>query len=259
MAKKTQTAVETVVKDQAVAEMPADLAEFEGAGTENIGSDDIRPPRLMIAQAGSPQVKKAETKYIEGLKEGDIFNDLSGQNYGDGTEKPLEVVVINMLGARAMELRSMEEGGGIIDNDVPLDDPRCQWTEDEEGNSVKPVATKFYDYLVWLPETQEMLALSMKSTQIKVARDLNSMVKMPLFGKRPPAWARTFLVTTAMEKNEAKQSWAGWRFRLKDGLTPVETRQMCATLYKTFEKKNIVIDREPDMGDAPESATAGEM
>jgi hypothetical protein len=154
-----------------------DLINYPGKGDEiKFETDDVRPPRLGLAQSNSPQVKRGNPKTIDGLREGDLFNDLTQQVYGEG---PLEIVVIRYLGHRAMQFRDMKEGGGVIDFNVPLDDPRCQFTDGPpdpvtgKPTRVKPIATHFYDYLVWLPETSEIVALSMKGTSLKAAKESN--------------------------------------------------------------------------------------
>lgn len=230
-----------------LAEIPADLMQHSGQGTESIGSDDVKPPRLMICQSGSPQRKPDDPKQIVGLNELDMFNDLSQEIYGRG---PLKIVVIRCLGSRHIEFAPMEEGGGVKDYDVRPGDPRTLFTTDEGGERVKPVATKFYDYLVWLPEHSEVLVLSMKSTQLKVAMRLNGLLKLPLkIGDRvlpnPPAWARTFELTTAMEKRD-NYSWGNYGLR-QVGITDDESRAICASLAESYKNKNVQIDRDnPD-------------
>lgn len=238
---------------QPPAPVPADLIRDAGRGTENIGADDVRPPRLLICQAGSPQRKPDDAKQIVGLQELDMFNDLSGEIYGRG---PLNFIVISSLGSRHIEFAPMSEGGGVIDYDVAPDDPRAQFTS-ENGKRVKPVATKFYDYLAWLPEQQELVALSMKSTQIKTAIKLNGLLKLPLRVNgaviaEPPAWARTFALETKMDKKDT-YSWGSYNLKTI-GVTPEETRDICSTLADVYSKKRIVIEREDDPdpdGDEP--------
>lgn len=232
--------------DTAMTDIPDDMIRDAGKGTEEIGSDDVRPPRLLLCQSGSPQRKPDDPKQIAGLQELDMFNDLSGEIYGRG---PLKFTVIRSLGSRHIQFAPIDEGGGVIDFDVPADDPRTQFTTNDEGERVKPVATKFYDYLVWLVDQQEMVALSMKSSQIKTAIKLNGLMKLPLkIGERilanPPAWARTFSLETKMDKDK-NYSWGS--FNLKQvGTTPEEVRQMCSTLAEIYKRKNIVIEREDD-------------
>jgi len=250
MAPKKDQAVEKVQSEQGLMteEDAAELMKYSGAGTEGLGSDDVRPPRLALAQAGSPQVKRGDPKEIEGLRECDMFNDLTGQSYGQG---PVRVVVVTCLGPRHIEFAPMESGGGIIDGNVRANDPRTQFTVDPKDPTkrIKPIATKFYDYLVWLPEYQELMAFSMKGSQLKVASRLNSLAKYPLkigtqMVMNPPAWARTFSIGAVMEKDD-KYSWANFTLKL-EGLTDRETRALAAQLHETYSKKNIVIDRDND-------------
>lgn len=230
--------------------IPADLEKYAGMGTESLGKEDVRPPRLCLAQAMSPQVKRGEMKYIEGLREGNLFNDLSGEVYGDG---PVDIVVVTCLGARGVLFAPLDQGGGILEANIPTTDPRMQFTTDPEtGERKKPKATKFYDYLIWLPDQQELMALSMKGTQLKVAVTMNSLLKLPLkiegnIMMRPPAWARTFSLGTAMQKKDA-YSWANFTVRVR-GITPTETREMAANLHEAYASKNIVIEREPGQDD----------
>lgn len=244
--------IQTQDTTRTLAEIPEDLVRDAGRGVENIGTEDVRPPRLLICQAGSPQRKPDDPKQIAGLQELDMFNDLSGDIYGRG---PLNFAVISSLGHRHIEFAPMDEGGGVIDFDVPDDDPRAQFTTDDEGKRVKPVATKFYDYLIWLIERQELVAFSLKSTQIKTAIKLNGLLKLPLkiegrIFMNPPAWARTYTISTKMEKDK-EYSWGGYNLSTV-GITDVDTREMCKLLADTYAKANVIIER-----DAPEADAAG--
>jgi len=245
---KTEVAAVPGEETKALAAIPADLVQHAGQGTQNLGKEDARPPRLMICQSGSPQRKPDDPKEIEGLRELDLFNDLTGEIYGRG---PLRFVVVLCLGARHIEFNPMEDGGGVKDYDVKPGDPRTQFTTDQaSGERVKPVATKFYDYVVWLPDYSDVVALSMKSTQLKVAMRLNgllmSALKIPGAGvvPNPPSWARTFELGTAMEK-DAQYSWGN--FTLKSvGITEEETRSICAGLAQQWSQKNIIIERDQE-------------
>lgn len=237
--------------DQAFDVVPDDLMRDAGRGTEDITSDDVKPPRILICQAGSPYRKPDDPKQIPGLQELDMFNDLSGDNYGRG---PLKFVVLKALPPKYIEFRDMEEGGGVIDFDVKASDPRTQFTTDDEGKRHKPVATMFRDFLVWLPERQEPAVLSMKGSQLKVAVQLNGKIKQPLRGdlvhpglagkiiQDPPAWARTFSLKTKMDK-DATYSWGAYSLT-QEGVTPTATRELCSQLATSFAKKNIIIERE---------------
>lgn len=240
-------------KEQALAAIPEDLRRDAGRGTENIGPEDVRPPMIKLCQSGTPQRKMDDPKQIPGLNELDIFNDLSGEIYGRG---PLKFVVLDTLKPKYMEYRPMDQGGGVIDFDVPPNDPRTQFTNGPDGKRMKPIATMYRDYLVWLPDHQELGVLTFKSTQLSVAVQLNGKMKLPIKGEvihpslkgqvlmDPPAWARTFSVTTVMERKDAF-AWGNYNLKM-EGLTPQSVRETCALLAETYAKKNIIVEHEQE-------------
>lgn len=241
--------------------LPADLEGHQGHGTEGIGAQDVRPPRLVLAQSGSPQTKKIDEKYIPGLTEGDLFNDLTRAIY----KRPLEFVVVKYLGKRAIEFYTEEErkqngGQKVKDANVPLTDPRCQPTFDKAGDWVPPIADIFADYLVFLPATTEIVTLSFKNKDLSrngAATQLNSLMKyiLNLDGvvlTNPPAWARSFQLDTA-GKTDGQHSWSVLLVKTI-GVAPVETRKVAASLYSQFQDANIVVDAEQEPEAKPEPA-----
>lgn len=232
--------------------VPDDLRQSAGLGTEKIGTDDVRPAQLKLCQAGTPQRKTDDPKQIAGLNELDFFNELSGSNYG----RSVQIVVINMLGHRNVEFKPGELGT-VLDRDVPDNDPRAQWPVDEhghsllddKGNKLKPAATKYFNYLVWVPSTAEIVVLSISSTQIPVAIKLNGMLKLPLkingaIIGQPPSWARTFELSSFMDK-DGEFSWGAMNLKIV-GVTDQSTRELCASLYESYAKKKIDIDYSAD-------------
>jgi len=245
MTKNTEpTKAMTVTEPAGALALPTDLAGAQGQGTEGIGRKDIRPPRLVLAQSGHPQTKKGNPKTIDGLHEGDLFNDLTRQNYGAG---PIDVVIVKFLGKRAIEFYPMPPNGpgGIRDFQVPIDDPRTKFTTDADGKTVKPKATVFFEYLAWLPASQEMVAVSMKNTQTKVAKDLNTLLTYPLVIDKkvvahPQAWARTFSLGTAMETRNG-YTFANFTLTPK-GITDPELRELAQTIFESLAGKTVVVD-----------------
>ncbi|KKM78483.1 hypothetical protein LCGC14_1359440, partial [marine sediment metagenome] len=67
-----------------------DFIEVGTAGTEDITADDLKLPRLAIAQGLSPQMLPDDSAHIEGLKLFELFNDLTDEIYGKG---PLTFIV----------------------------------------------------------------------------------------------------------------------------------------------------------------------
>lgn len=233
------TALET--RQTVALERPSFIKEGDTRGTENISTADIKPPALRIAQAMSPETKRSEgALYIDGLREGELFNSSSREVFGEG---PIGLVIINQLGHRHVEFAPKGEGG-VLDFNVPDGDPRTEFTEIErDGKRIreKPRATKFYDYLVWaIPADgrQLMMTLSMKSTQLKKAVQLNTI----LAGSKMPSFAHLFQASAVPEKRGAN-SFYGWRIDAV-GYVSEEQYNEASRLYDKMKGKKIEVETE---------------
>lgn len=178
-----------------------DWMEASKDGTEHITQADMQMPRLLLAQKMSPEVDSSESRYIEGLKIGDFFNGLTKEVYGKG---PLHFVVLRADPPRGVEFIPREEGGGVRDPNVPLDDPRMSFGPAGE----KPVATKFYDFIILLlplnaDPMSRMVALSFKSTGIKIAKQLNGLITL----RNQAVYRGVYRLTSKeMQNNQGKWS-----------------------------------------------------
>lgn len=151
---------------------PAYLQDDQREGLETITRKDMSIPRLALAQALSPQVTEGDPNLIPGLKPGDLFNPVTKQNYGQS----VEVQIVHKDRPRAMLYRSIDEGGGVIDPDVPLNSPLLKWGNSGDKKADKPKATLFFDYVAILLPQRELIALSFKSSGIKVAKALAGLI-----------------------------------------------------------------------------------
>jgi hypothetical protein len=155
-------------------------------GKQNIDRDDVTLPRIAIAQKTNPQLEPDKAEYIEGLKLFELFNTLTKENYHQG---PLDFVIIRM-DKRAMQF---DINNNVVDRDVPLTDPRLEWTTGADGQRQKPEATLFYDYIVLLAESRLPAVLSLKGTGIKVAKKVNAFLQLA----PGPAWAVKYRLTSS--------------------------------------------------------------
>lgn len=220
-------------------ERPDTAQKGDDRGRETMERDDIQMPRLALAQALSPQIEEGNAKLIANLKIGELFNDLEGTIYGKG---PLYFAIIRRDKPRGIQFAPIEEGGGVIDMNVPLDDPRMQFTM-EGGKKVKPVATKFYDFIIVLlggtnVKPMTVVALSFKGGGLKVAKQLNGLVTM-----RDAALFKGVYKVEAKIKQVPKPHYiyvienAGW--------AGPELEPLLEVAWKTFADKKIAIQREP--------------
>jgi len=170
-------------------------------GTEHITSDDVMMPRLGLAQAISNEVNKQHADYIDGLGVGDFWNTVTGKIYGPG---PMTFSILVAHPPRAIEFAPLSDGGGVVDPNVPLTDPRMAFGEDGSP----PQATKFYDYVLWLHESDEMIAMSLARSAIKAAKSLNGLIRM-----RGTAVFTGRYTVTSVQKTSSHGNYESWRFR----------------------------------------------
>jgi hypothetical protein len=228
---------------------PSFIQEGDRRGTENITTKDIRPPALRLAQALTPETKRSESSYIDGLTEGLFFNSLSREIYGEG---PIRFLVVNQLGHRHVEFAPMGEGGGVIDFNVPDGDPRTEFTtmvKDGKETRVKPKATKFYDYLILLlrpdgdGERGVLMTLSLKGKQLKKAVYLNTV----LMGSKLPSFAHVFTAEAVPEKH-GSYSFYGWKLE-QAGWPSEAIYHEASSTYDAMKGKTVVLETESTADD----------
>jgi len=244
--KKENVAIAVVEPPKTGALAVANDADFKDKrGKEDLDQSDLTLPRLAICQNTSPEKDRDDGKFIEGLEEGDLFNTLTQQNYGRG---PLEFAVIR-VDKRALEFEKDAEGKPtkVIKNfNVPWDDPRNDFSDGPNGQRLKPVATRFYDYIVFLPATFEPAVLSMSNTKIKVAKRLNSLLAL----RHGAAWKGLFKVSSVKEEKNGKKFF---NYKVDPaGPSPDNVVEQAQGNYETYSKRTVTVDRETVHDDVAE-------
>jgi len=182
-----------------VAERPQGLDD-DLAGTEDIGINDVRLPRLCIAQGLSEELTPGKSGYIDTLKLFDMFNNMTKEVYGRG---PITIVPV-LRAVRRMEFRPRSEGGGLLDPNVPADDPRMQWTVDADGTRHAPKATTYTEFVVMLlrkGRAPEPIVLSIKGTNKfnrRASESFTTFIKL----RRAAIYAGLYTISTASESND---------------------------------------------------------
>lgn len=229
---------------------PASL-ETSGAGKEDIGANDIRLPRLAIAQGLSPQMIPGNAQHLEELKMYDMFNDLTNEIYGKG---PITFVPIRR-DIRHIEFRPRAEGGGVLDMDVPRGDPRLAWTPATETTPRKPPrATTFVEFVILLlraGRAPEPIVMSIKQTNKHNRRASDQLTSF--IGLRDTAiYSGLYVVDTKVPASNDQGTWGVPKIQ-NAGFIPKDTPQGAA-LYKYAEDfhmklkdMTIIVEREtPD-------------
>lgn len=247
---------------------PSFIKEGDRRGTEHITKDDLQIARLALAQGLTPQVAEGKTGHDVNDAEvpftsGVLFNSQSEVIYGKG---PLQFVILRGDRPRWVQFRPREEGGGVIDMNVPGNDPRTRFTIDPENpkTSIKPLATKFYDFVICLypidkvDPMKSVIGLSFKSSALKVAKELNTLVTY----RNAPLFAGIYSVRSIVDPNRTKGIFNNFEVDNAGWIEDEETYKLMEGLYKSLADKTITVDRtgeEPiDETDFPGDRQPGE-
>jgi hypothetical protein len=248
---------------------PAALDANDRAGTEEIGAKDVRLPRLGIAQGLSYEVTPGDARFIEGLTLFDMFNDLTQEIYGKGpiTFVPLQRVV------RRMEFAPRSEGGGLVDPDVPVNDPRLRWswsTEELKASGARadlpPRATIFVEFIILLlrqGKAPEPIVMSIKSTNKhnrRASDQLTTFIKL----RNAAIYAGLYTVDTKVPAKNDKGTFGVPTIK-NAGFIPVGTPAgdalyaFAKDFHEALKGKVVVVNREPGSDDVdPEPPAPGE-
>ena len=111
--------------------MPAHIQEGSGMGNENVSSEHISVPRVKLLQKMNNEVDPNHSEYIDGAKEGDFINTVTGENYGSS------LVVVNAhFKEEYVVWKKRTEGGGLVGN-FPTRKDAEQYLEDNGLESEK--------------------------------------------------------------------------------------------------------------------------
>jgi len=224
-------------------------------GFEGMGREDMTLPRLGLCQSMTPQRKKDMPGYIQGLEEGQWFNTITGENYGD-------VVFVTPLLFYKTRIRffPLESGGGIRcqarDFHTGVGDPggdcdRCSLAT--FNGTAKPECNKFFNYpaLAWkpntMPGTSSLLVVSFKSTGLKAAAAWNSLMQL----RRKSMFTGVYRFSSVTQTNSAKQSWYAPVIKNADWL-PANLLALVKGLYETVHaaqkegRVNVHMDQNDD-------------
>jgi|SRR5579859_91727 len=263
MAQKPQqksTAIEKhQPKDESLSKLPSYLQQSTGAGLENMSQQDTTLPRLGLCQSLSPQRKKSDPKYIQGLEEGQFFNTITKEIYGS------EVKLVPLLFYKSRILfGDTDEGGGLKcqapDNMIGIGQPggtciKCPLSQ-FQPDGAPPDCTQLYNYASLVVRGDEVrpediIVFSLKSSGLKIARDWNALIRL----RRADMFAGIYQLKSVEAKKD-KYTWfaqtiepTGWVSE-KAYLAAKECYQVVAELNRHGRLRHDVEDlQQADPGD----------
>src|SRR6266567_576475 len=134
----------------------------ERPGFEEMEQSDIIMPRLALCQSGTPQRKKSEEKYIEGLDEAMYFNTITRKIYGE------KIIVVPLMFFTSRILFGENMGDPLpcqaLDGKTGIGNPggaciQCPLKEfgtSKKQGSKAPACTKLYNYAVLVADEQRI-------------------------------------------------------------------------------------------------------
>jgi len=207
-----------------------DLANFAGAGVEEVKKDDIAIPYINIIQSNSPQASKRDGKYIEGAEVGMIFNSVTNEIF-DG-EKGIEVIPCAYKRELDEWIPREQDGGFVFAHSIEST-ILSTTTKNEKGQDILPTGNyivntaKHFVLLLGTKHGAVQAILSMKGTQLKKSRRWNTQMMSQTVTvkdgsiKPYPSFAYAYTIKTAPEKN-ALGSWFGYEVLNQRPVTPEE-------------------------------------
>lgn len=223
-------------------------------GMENVDNTDIVIPRLGLCQALSPQKRKNDTLYIQGLEDGMLFNTVTRRIYGE----KLKLIMLFFYKNR-IKFNPIDEGGGIDCMSVNgVDGGRicpdgcagCKYsrwgngeTDDEHGNDA-PLCTLYHNYMCYIPEEHSPIAASFKVTGIKDSKQILAGIRLT----RLPMYAK-FYEVTVVEKQQGKNLWYE-KLITPQGFVPPDLFKEMENNFKALQDAGVRVDTTGEADEA---------
>lgn len=145
----------------------------QARGSEEVGLNDLILPRIELVQPLSPCKDKNDAAFIPGIEDGDLFNTVSRENYGEGVRiVPVYYRPVFLL------FKTRKAGGGFRGTFETAEAAEAARKRLEDPQNHEIVQCGEHIVLVMTAEGPQQAILSMTKTKLKVSRQLNSLVRM---------------------------------------------------------------------------------
>jgi len=248
--KPASVKTEVAVKKEAPLPSIMDLEASAGQGSEYVTARDTKLPILKILYASSEVLDEGSGKYIAAAKQGDIYNETTGNLY-KGKDGIIVVPCLYINTFNEWKDRGDSKGRPVgihLDPAVMRDTKRGEDNKDRlpNGNYIEDTGNHFVYILDKDYNPIETALIAMKSTQKKKSKTWNSMMQSRrLQGSKgffcPPSWATAYKLITTKESNSGN-NWFGWVIEFNKYLNDpqyAKLLEMTKAFYESAIKSDI--------------------
>ena len=209
--------------------VPAHVKEGSKLGNENVSSEHISVPRVKLLQKMNNEVDPNHSEYIEGAKEGDFINTVTGENYGSS------MYVVNVhFKEEFVVWKKREKGGGLIGNFQTRKEAEEYLTDNGlEADEYDITQTQIHTLLRLDDETSEVsdipFLFDCASSKLKVSREWNTKIMKQGGDRFSYLWKMS-----SVPQSNAKGSWVNIDIGGVDWLKDEIYEQVKAFYSKTF-------------------------
>ena len=230
-----------VAKQEGGALATLDFVSDSGMGLENVDKQDLALPFLKLLQSGSDETKKKHAKYVEGAEAGMFYNTVTKKLYNG--EKGIEVIPVfykmtypEWAPFEKREGRPIhnDRGPGVMSKVTQNDRNKDML---DNGNEIIKTANHF---VIINGERPEKALMTMKSTQLKVSRQWNSLMENevevdPKSGKslQAPTFSRIYKLNSV--ENTGSFTWHGYNVSMIKKVDDAGLYQMARDFYNSLK------------------------
>ena len=213
-------------------------------GFENVKTESLAPPILKLLQNGSAEAQKRNQNYVEGAEPGMFLNTVTKQLY-DG-DKGIMVIPCHYK-LEYQEWADYGTGSGRPENIYPdTSDVLDKTTKGpdgkdrlQNGNYILTVGQHFVFILG--TKSSETAMISMSSSQGKVSRKWNSMMKsITLDGEQgpytPPSFSHMYKLSSVLNTGKGNQ-WYGYNVEKVGMLEDAKMYERAKKFYEAIRNK----------------------
>ena len=213
-------------------------------GFENVKTESLAPPILKLLQNGSAEAQKRNQNYVEGAEPGMFLNTVTKQLY-DG-DKGIMVIPCHYK-LEYQEWADYGTGSGRPENIYPdTSDVLDKTTKGpdgkdrlQNGNYILTVGQHFV--IILGTKSSETAMISMSSSQGKVSRKWNSMMKsITLDGEQgpytPPSFSHMYKLSSVLNTGKGNQ-WYGYNVEKVGMLEDAKMYERAKKFYEAIRNK----------------------